>query len=60
MPRLSGRQRSGVLTSMAFANGYAVCPEDVAVIEAGEECDVILIDREAPPPPVPLLPNEPS
>ncbi len=58
--RLSGRQGSGVLTSMAFANGYAVCPEDVAVIEAGEECDVILIDREAPPPPVPLLPKEPS
>ena len=49
--RLTGPQGSGVLTSMALANGYAVCPEDVAAIEPGEECDVILVDREAPPPP---------
>ncbi len=49
--RLTGPQGSGVLTSMALANGYAVCPEDVAAIEAGEECDVILVDREAPLPP---------
>ncbi|MDP6604635.1 MAG: molybdopterin molybdotransferase MoeA [Dehalococcoidia bacterium] len=49
--RLTGPQGSGVLTSMALANGYAVCPEDVAAIEAGEECDVILVDREGPLPP---------
>ncbi|MEX2031410.1 MAG: molybdopterin-binding protein, partial [Dehalococcoidia bacterium] len=49
--RLSGPQGSGVLTSMSFANGYAICPEDVAAIEAGEECDVILVDRETPVPP---------
>ncbi|MEZ4501656.1 MAG: molybdopterin molybdotransferase MoeA [Dehalococcoidia bacterium] len=47
--RLTGPQGSGVLTSMALANGYAVCPEDVPAIEAGEECDIILVDRELPP-----------
>ena len=50
---LTGPQGSGVLTSMSLANGYAICPEDVASIEPGEETDVILVDREAPvPPPV--------
>ena len=49
--RLTGPQGSGVLTSMALANGYAVCPEDVSAIEAGEECEVILVDRDAPLPP---------
>ncbi len=49
--RLTGPQGSGVLTSMAFANAYAICPEDVEEIAAGEECDVILLDREAPIPP---------
>lgn len=48
--RLTGPQGSGVLTSMSLANGYAVCPEDVAAIEPGEECDVILVDRERPVP----------
>ena len=48
--RLTGPQGSGVLTSMALANGYAICPEDVEAIEAGEECDVMLVDREAPLP----------
>ncbi|MSQ41825.1 MAG: molybdopterin molybdenumtransferase MoeA [Dehalococcoidia bacterium] len=48
--RLTGPQGSGVLTSMALANGYAICPEDVPAIEAGEECDVMLVDREAPLP----------
>ena len=52
--RLTGPQGSGVLTSMALANGYAICPEDVGAIEAGELCDVILVDREKPPePPAP-------
>ena len=50
--RLTGPQGSGVLTSMALANGYAVCPEDVGSIEPGEECEVILVDREAPIPPM--------
>ena len=48
--RLTGPQGSGVLTSMALANGIVVVPEAVAVIEPGEECDVLLIGRvpEAP------------
>jgi molybdopterin molybdotransferase len=41
---LSGSQSSGVLTSSASANALAVCPEH-ATIEAGEECDVILLDE---------------
>jgi molybdopterin molybdotransferase len=44
--RLTGPQGSGVLTSMALANAFAVCPEDVSAIEPGEECDIILVDRE--------------
>ncbi|MGE3961350.1 MAG: gephyrin-like molybdotransferase Glp [Dehalococcoidia bacterium] len=48
--RLTGPQGSGVLTSMAFANAYAVCPEDRPAVEVGEECDVILVDRETPVP----------
>ena len=40
---LTGPQGSGVLTSMARANGYAVCPEDLPAVEAGEECEVLLV-----------------
>ena len=43
--RLTGPQGSGVLTSMALANGIVVVPEEVAVIEPGDECDVMLIGR---------------
>jgi molybdopterin molybdotransferase len=43
--RLTGPQGSGVLTSMALANGYAICPEGVPAIEVGEQCDVILLDE---------------
>lgn len=46
--RLTGPQGSGVLTSMALANGYAVCPEDAESVRAGEECDVIMVDWEHP------------
>lgn len=46
--RLTGPQGSGVLTSMALANGYAVCPEDAERVRAGEECDVIMVDWEHP------------
>jgi molybdopterin molybdotransferase len=56
--RLTGPQGSGVLTSMSLANGYAVCPEDVEAIEPGEECDVILVDREGPLPPPETLSHE--
>ncbi len=46
--RLTGPQGSGVLTSMALANGYAVCPEDQERVHAGEMCDVIMVDWDHP------------
>lgn len=55
--RLTGPQGSGVLTSMALANGYAICPEDQAAIEIGEECDVILVDRDSALPPISAIRN---
>ena len=42
--RLTGPQGSGVLTSMAKANGLAICPEDVAVKHAGEVVQVQMLD----------------
>ena len=42
--RLTGHQNSNILTSMARANGLAVCPEDVAVKQAGEVVEVQMID----------------
>ena len=42
--RLTGHQNSNILTSMARANGLAVCPEDVAVKQAGEEVEVQMVD----------------
>ena len=47
--RLTGPQGSGVLTSMSLANAYAICPEDIDVIAPGEQCEVMLVDRDAPP-----------
>ena len=41
---LTGPQGSGVLTSMAVANAFAVVPEDVPGINAGDEVDAILLD----------------
>jgi hypothetical protein len=32
---------------MALANALAVVPEDVAAVEAGEELDCLLLDRDA-------------
>ena len=46
--RLTGSQGSGVLTSMAQANGLAICPEDRAQIDPGEETTVIMLDWEQP------------
>jgi len=42
--RLTGNQSSGVLTSMARANGLAICPDDRARIEAGETATVQMLD----------------
>jgi len=42
--RLTGPQGSGILTSMALANGLAVVPEDSPGIRAGETVRVILLE----------------
>ncbi|MCZ6538727.1 MAG: molybdopterin molybdotransferase MoeA [Chloroflexi bacterium] len=42
--RLAGNQSSGVLTSMAQANGLAICPDDIALIDAGEIARVEMLD----------------
>ncbi len=42
--RLTGDQSSNLLTSMARANGLAICPEDVPRKEAGEVVTVQMLD----------------
>lgn len=42
--RLTGNQSSGVLTSMALANGLAICPHDRARLNAGETATVQMLD----------------
>ncbi len=41
----TGHQGSGVLKSMALANGLALIPQDVSLVKAGEVVKVHLIDR---------------
>ena len=41
----TGDQGSNILTSMAKANGLAICPEDIPEILPGQEVDVILLDN---------------
>lgn len=45
--RLSGPQGSNLLTSMARANGLAICPEDVPVMRVGEKVKVRMLDWSA-------------
>ena len=47
--RLTGPQGSGVLTSMAYANGYAVCPAERDRVSVGEEVEVLMVDWEHSP-----------
>ncbi|HEX77936.1 MAG TPA: molybdopterin molybdotransferase MoeA [Dehalococcoidia bacterium] len=42
--RLTGPQGSGILTSMAWANGLAIIPEDVAEAKPGDTVQVIMLD----------------
>jgi molybdopterin molybdotransferase len=42
--RTTGEQGSGVLTSMAKANGLAIIPEDTYRVEAGSEVTVQMLD----------------
>lgn len=41
---LTGNQSSNLLTSMAHANGLAICPEDMTSKKPGEMVDVLMID----------------
>ena len=41
---LTGPQGSNILTSMARANGLAICPEDVTEVPAGETAEVQMLD----------------
>lgn len=41
---LTGEQGSGILTSMAMADGLAVVPEDAAEVKAGEMVKVFMLD----------------
>lgn len=45
--RLTGHQSSNLLTSMARANGLAICPEDLPVKKAGEVVKVQMLDWPA-------------
>lgn len=42
--RSTGNQSSGVLRSMALANGLAICPDDIGMIDAGEIATVEMLD----------------
>ena len=41
---LTGPQGSNILTSLARANGLAICPENVARLEPGESVQVQMLD----------------
>jgi len=42
--RLTGPQGSGILTSMALANGLAIVPEDKPGVKAGDVVEVMMLD----------------
>jgi len=42
--RLTGPQGSGILTSMALANGLAIIPEDKPGVKPGDEVEVMMLD----------------
>jgi molybdopterin molybdotransferase len=42
--RTTGPQGSGILTSMSLANGLAVIPEDVEVVNKGDQVQVQMLD----------------
>ena len=44
--KLTGPQGSNILTSMAKANGLAICPEDVPVMHKGQLVQVQMLDRD--------------
>ena len=38
-------QSSNILSSLVFANGLAICPEDCKVINSGDLVDVMTLDH---------------
>jgi molybdopterin molybdotransferase len=42
--RLTGEQGSGILTSMAKANGLAIIPEEATSLPSGSQVRVMLLD----------------
>ena len=46
--RPSGGQGSGLLTTMARANGLAICPEDSPGLKADDQATVMLLDWSTP------------
>lgn len=42
--RMTGEQGSGILTSVARANGLLIIPEDVTLVRQGESVDVQMLD----------------
>ena len=42
--KLTGNQSSNLLTSMSGANGLAVCPEDLPMMDAGETVEALMLD----------------
>ncbi len=42
--RLTGHQGSGILTSMALANGLAIIPEDKTEVKEGDKLQVMMLD----------------
>jgi molybdopterin molybdotransferase len=42
--KLSGPQGSNILTSMARANGLAICPEDTPILNPGDKAQILLLE----------------
>ena len=42
--KLTGNQSSGALSSMAMANGLAICPDDIGMIDVDEIAKVEMLD----------------
>jgi molybdopterin molybdotransferase len=42
--KLTGPQGSGILTSMAKANGLAIIPEDATEVKSGERVEIMMLD----------------
>ena len=46
---LTGPQGSNILTGMSAANALTIIPEDIEIVQAGEEIEVMLLDWEHSP-----------